>query len=513
MDARWRIELLGRLRAVQGDRVLTRFRTQKTGALLAYLAYHSQRSHLRDALIELFWPDSDLSAGRNNLSRELAWLRQHLEPPPLPPGTVIVADRTTIGLIAAGISTDVAAFTAALRAAECADHPAERAQHLMEAIDAYGGELLPGHYDGWVLQEREWLSDRYFHTLGELLAHLEQAGEFARALEYARQGVRVDPLREESHCDLIRLLAAAGQSRAALRQYQELERLLILELDAEPSAGTRALVQQLMARADEGFTGRSASVSSPPAPDATPRKAHSYLPLPRSPLLGRDREVAAIQQLLRRPEVGLVTLTGTAGTGKTRLALQVAAELREDFSAGVFWVDLAPIRDPALVTSTVAQVLGVRETAGTPLVERLKEHLRDRTCLLLLDNFEQVVEAGPVLCQLLAVAPHLKLLVTSRIVLRLRDEHEYPVSPLALPDPERLPSLPDLRRYAAVELFVQRAGRPGRSSRSPRRMPGRSPASAFDWTACRWRSSWRPRVSACFHRRRCFPGSGTGWGC
>src|SRR5215213_2657018 len=118
MDVRWRIELLGGLRAVQGDHVLTRFRTQKTAALVAYLTYYPQRPHLRDALIELFWPDGDLAAGRNNLSRELAWLRQHLEPPPSPHGAVIAADRTTIRLIDAAITTDVAAFTAALRAAE-----------------------------------------------------------------------------------------------------------------------------------------------------------------------------------------------------------------------------------------------------------------------------------------------------------------------------------------------------------------------------------------------------------
>ena len=161
--------------------------------------------------------------------------------------------------------------------------------------------------------------------------------------------------------------------------------------------------------------------------------------------------------------MGLVTLTGTAGTGKTRLALQVAADLRDELPDGTFWVDLAPLRDPHLVTSAVAQVLGVREQRGTsagdgiPLTQGLKESLRGKACLLLLDNFEQVVDAAPLLSELLAAAPHLKLLVTSRVVLRLRDEHEYPVSPLALPDPERLPPFPDLLQYAAVELFVQRA--------------------------------------------------------
>jgi predicted ATPase/DNA-binding SARP family transcriptional activator len=457
MDVRWRIEMLGGLRAVQGHQVLTRFRTQKTGSLLAYLAYYPQRSHLRDALIELFWPDGDPSAGRNNLSRELSWLRQHLEPPSLPPGTVIAAERAAIGLIPEAVATDVAAFEAALRAAEHAGSPAERARHLAEAIEGYGGELLPGHYEGWVLQEREWLADRYFEALGQLLAHLEQTGEISQALEYARQGVRVDLLREEAHRDLIRLLAAAGQPGAALRQYRELERLLKQELETGPSAATLALIQQLMPQVDEEPADRSVTVAAPPGHEASPGKLHAHLPMPRSPLLGRAREVAAIRQLLRSPQVGLVTLTGTAGTGKTRLALQVAAELRDEFQDGVYWVDLAPLRDSVLVGSAIAQVLGVRETGGTSLVQSLKQSLREKECLLLLDNFEQVIEAGSLLAELLAAAPVLKLLVISRIVLCLRDEHEYPVAPLALPDPSCLPSFPELSRYAAVELFVQRA--------------------------------------------------------
>src|SRR5262249_15005506 len=133
--------------------------------------------------------------------------------------------------------------------------------------------------------------------------------------------------------------------------------------------------------------------SGTPASDAASGKPPFHLPLPRSPLLGREREVAAIQQLLRRPGGGVVPLTGTAGTGKTRLARQVAAGLRDDLPDGIFWVDLAPIRDPHLVTSAVAQVLGVRETGGIPLAQGLKESLRGKECLLLLDNFEQVVDA------------------------------------------------------------------------------------------------------------------------
>src|SRR5262249_28102419 len=161
--------------------------------------------------------------------------RQQLEAPDVPPGTVIASDRTSVRLNSDALTTDVAAFAAALYAAEHAGTPTERARHLTEAIEAYAGELLPGYYDAWILQEREGLADRYFQALGQLLALLEQAGQLPCALEYARRGVRADPLREEAHRELMRLLAASGQPEAALRQYRELERFLKQELQTEPA--------------------------------------------------------------------------------------------------------------------------------------------------------------------------------------------------------------------------------------------------------------------------------------
>jgi predicted ATPase len=155
--------------------------------------------------------------------------------------------------------------------------------------------------------------------------------------------------------------------------------------------------------------------------------------------------------------VRLLTLTGPGGIGKTRLGLQVAAELLEDFASGVFFVPLAPISDPALVLSTVAQTLGIREKAGQGFRESLQDHLRDKQTLLLLDNFEHVVSGAPVLTAFLANCPQLKVLVTSRVVLHLSGEHEFPVPPLALPDATHLPSVEALSHFAAVALFIQRA--------------------------------------------------------
>ncbi len=181
------------------------------------------------------------------------------------------------------------------------------------------------------------------------------------------------------------------------------------------------------------------------------------LPVQLTPLIGREQEIAVACTLLRRPEVRLLTLTGTGGTGKTRLGLQVAAQLSDLFTDGVYFVNLAPISDPELVVSSIAQTLGLREVAGQPLLEHLKRELHQKQLLLVLDNFEQVVSAAPQLVDLLAACPRLKLLVTSREVLHVRAEREFAVPPLALPDPKHLPELAALAHYAAVTLFIERA--------------------------------------------------------
>ena len=181
------------------------------------------------------------------------------------------------------------------------------------------------------------------------------------------------------------------------------------------------------------------------------------LPLQPTPLVGREREVAEITDRVRSEEVRLLTLTGPGGTGKTRLALQAAADLLEEFEDGVFFVALATITDPELVPSTIAGPLGVKESAEQPLIESLKSYLQEKHLLLVLDNFEQVVQEAPVVGELVAACPKLKALATSRTPLRLYSEQEYPIPPLALPDPKLLPPVKVLTQYEAVRLFVERA--------------------------------------------------------
>ncbi len=191
---------------------------------------------------------------------------------------------------------------------------------------------------------------------------------------------------------------------------------------------------------------------------AEPEKGNKQnLPVQGTPLIGREREVAVICSLLRRTEVHLLTLTGTGGIGKTRLSLQVATELLGDFADGVYFVPLAPIRDPELVMPAIAQTLGIKETGGQAPLNLLKVFLLDKHLLLLLDNFEQVLPIAPRLSDLLAVCPRLKILVTSRAPLHISGEHEFLVPPLAVPSLKQLPTVETLSQYAAVALFLQRA--------------------------------------------------------
>src|SRR6266852_941308 len=193
------------------------------------------------------------------------------------------------------------------------------------------------------------------------------------------------------------------------------------------------------------------------APLKTLDSRSDSLPVQPTPLIGREQEVATIGQLLHREDVRLVTLTGPGGTGKTRLGIEVASELRDVFVEGVFFVSLAPINDPMLVMPTIAQALGIRDRAEQPLSARLAEMLYQRRVLLLLDNFEQVVGAAAQVADLLTSCPSLKVLVTSREVLHVRAEHEFAVPPLELPDPAHISELAALARAPSVALFLQRA--------------------------------------------------------
>jgi predicted ATPase len=191
-----------------------------------------------------------------------------------------------------------------------------------------------------------------------------------------------------------------------------------------------------------------------------PIKSQSNLPVPITVFVGRDKELATVKELLLRPEVRLVTVTGPGGIGKSRLAIEVARNAAEHFPGGVYFVPLATLSDPGAIVFAIAQTLGLRETAGQLTFDALKEYLQNSLSvpmLLLIDNFEHLLEAAPAVAELLTLAPSLKILVTSRAALHISNEREFALPPLSLPDGRSLPALEALSQYSAISLFIQRA--------------------------------------------------------
>lgn len=421
----------------------------------------------RDHLCFLLWPDIAESTARRNLTVLLNLVRRALPQPDM-----LITSDDAIMLDRAAVWSDAPAF-ADMQAGALRDR---RLDLLANAVAMYRGPFLHGFslpsspdFAEWIDHERHSWERRYLEALGTLVDGYTALHDFGAAITTAQRYVATDELAEEMHARLIALYAAVGDRAAALRQYERCVVALERELGIDPLPETRAVYQAVrdgeqpplhVANSGNGAVWRNdtskAAFQHSAQPDYVAGVMPSSLPMPTSPLIGRADDLDAATALLQHPDVRLVTLCGSGGSGKTRLAVQLAWNVHDTFTHGVAFVPLAPLRDPALVLQAIAQACGIPAQGPCGLSDA-RAYFRAKHALLVLDNFEHVAAAAPIVTDLLAHAPKLRVLVTSRSLLNLSGEHPFFVQPLALPDLAQHPPLNVLAATPAVALLVARA--------------------------------------------------------
>lgn len=451
------LSLLGTWQASLNGEPITAFESDKVRALLAYLAIESERPHRRESLAALLWPERPERNARQNLSQALFNLRKGIRDHEANPPLLFMTPKTIQFNRAADFRLDVAAFEERITASK--KHPHEEMticppcmKRLERAITYYQGEFLTGFslpdstaFDEWILLKREQLHRLMLEALFSLTEAYEGQGAFDIALPYAWRQVELDPWNEEGQQHLLHLLMLNGQRSQALAQYEKFRPLLWQDLGIEPTAETQTLAEAI----------RSGQMDREAESLKIARPRHN-LPVQLTPFVGRESELKQIDKKFENHDCRLLTLAGPGGIGKTRLAVQAAAGLLEQYLHGVWFVDLSAITRPEQVLATVAHTLGVPEVASEPRLKTLKRALRQKQLFLLLDNFEHVIEAAPELSELLAAAPGLTLMVTSRAVLHLEGEHVFLVPPLGLPEKKQPFPADALSHYEAVRLFLDR---------------------------------------------------------
>lgn len=456
------IRLLGTFEITLDGKPLTGFATDKARALLAYLALEAAHPQRRDVLATLLWPDQPENKARQNLRQTLLYLRHALNDDDQCDVPFLLVDRETVQLNpASDYRLDVTEFEA-LRAA-CQQHRHRRKESCLPCLrrmaqmaGLYRGEFLEHFFvsdstifEEWATLKREWLHREAIETLFTLTDYYTRRGELTRARQLAWRQVELEPWREEAHRQLMRLLAMEGERSAALAQYETCCRILAQELGIEPMAETTALYAHIR---DE------TRAPSPPLPLSLSPSLSLPLPTPPTPFVGREDELAELAELIANPDSRLLSLIGPGGIGKTRLALQAAAEQIGAFASGVYHVPLAAANSVETVIAAIADALGLHLHNHQQPRRQLLDYLREKETLLVLDNLEQLLPDVDLIAAILQHAPKTILLVTSRERLNLQEEWVYEVEGLSYPDARMEESLGETRQtYSAVDLFQQRA--------------------------------------------------------
>jgi predicted ATPase/DNA-binding SARP family transcriptional activator/DNA-binding CsgD family transcriptional regulator len=443
-----RVWLLGGFRVSVGPRIIegAAWRLRKAAALVKLLALAADHRLHREQAMDLLWPNLGTKAASNNLRQALHGARRALDPAT---GSRYLAsqDESLVLCPEGDLWVDVEAFQEAAGMARRSRDPAT----YKGALDLYAGDILPeDRYEEWAESKREELRQLHLALLIELAELYGERDQHGLAIEALRKATAKEPTLEEAHAALMRLYARSGRLEQALAQYERLRDVLSRSLSTQPAPAIRRL-------RDEIAAGRLPPAHPAGGSPEEPSEAGKHnLPAPRTSFVGREREMIEVKRKLAMTD--LLTLIGTGGSGKTRLALEVARDLAGAYPDGVWLVELAPLSEGALVPQVVAGTLGVQEQSESSLLENLLDALHDKEMLLILDNCEHLIESAARLTDtLLDSCPRLRMLATSREPLGVTGELDWLVPSLSVPDAQHYPAVEALEGYESMRLFADRA--------------------------------------------------------